>query len=85
MTTAATRSHRWQSWQSGICSERQYDKESLGFEVKFTSRQISELDLADDIVLLEKVKKLQQLLLEATDDKADKVGYAVSVNMTKSF
>ena len=59
--------------------------QSLGFEVKLTSRQISELDLADDIVLLEKVKKWQQLLLEATDDKADKVGYAVSVNMTKSL
>ena len=42
------------------------------------SQQISDLDFADDFVLLKEVKQLLQLLLDAIDKKAKKMGHAVN-------
>ena len=60
-------------------------RQSSGCGVKISSRQISDLDFADDVVLLEEAKQRLQLLLDAIDEKAEKVGLAVNVSKTKSM
>ena len=43
-------------------------RQSSGCGVKISSRQISDLDFADDVVLLEEAKQRLQLLLDAIDE-----------------
>ncbi|XP_065565736.1 putative ankyrin repeat protein RF_0381 [Artemia franciscana] len=52
-------------------------RQSSGIGVKISSRQISDLDFADDVFLLEEAKLRLQLLLDAIDEKAEKMGLAV--------
>ena len=54
-------------------------RQSSGIGVKISSRQISDLDFADDVFLLEEAKLRLQLLLDAIDEKAEKMGLAVNV------
>lgn len=49
-------------------------RQSSGCGVKISSRQISDLDFADDVVLLEEAKQQLQLLVDTITDKAEKVG-----------
>ena len=60
-------------------------RQSSGIGVKISSRLISDLDFADDVVLLEEAKLRLQLLLDAIDEKAEKMGLAVNVSKTKSM
>ena len=60
-------------------------RQSSGIGVKISSRQISDLDFTDDVVLLEEAKLRLQLLLDAIDEKAEKMGLAVNVSKTKSM
>ncbi|XP_065572926.1 uncharacterized protein LOC136035227 [Artemia franciscana] len=52
-------------------------RQSSGIGVKNSSRQISDLDFAVDVFLLEEAKLRLQLLHNAIDEKADKMGLAV--------
>ena len=60
-------------------------RQSSDIGVKITSRQISDLDFADDVVLLEEAKLRLQLLLDAIDQKSEKMGLVVNVSKIKSM
>ena len=49
------------------------------------SQQISNLDFADDVVLPEEAKLRLKPLLDAIDEKAEKMGLGLNVSKTKSM
>ena len=60
-------------------------RQSSGSGVKIISRQISDLDFADDVVFLEEAKQRLQLLLDNVTDKAEKLGLIVNIDSSKSM
>ena len=60
-------------------------RQSSGSGGKISSRQISDLDFTDDIVLLGKAKQRLQMLLDTITDKAKKVGLTINVDKSKSM
>jgi hypothetical protein len=60
-------------------------RQTSGFSVKVSGQQFTDLDFADDVVLLEEAKQRLQLLLDTIADKAEKVGLIVNVGKSKSM
>jgi len=60
-------------------------RHASGFGVKISGQQFTDLDFADDIVLLEGAKQRLQLLLDTIADKAEKVELIVNVGKSKSM
>ena len=58
---------------------------SSDIRVKISSWQISDLNFADEFVLLEEAKLRLQLLLDAIDGKTEKMGLAANVSKTKTM
>jgi len=56
-----------------------------GFGLKVSGQQLTDLDFADNVVLLEETKQRLQLLLDTIADKAEKVGLIVNVGKSKSM
>ena len=60
-------------------------RQSTGYGVNVNSKQLADLDFADDIVLLEDAKDRLQLLFDEISEKALEVGLSINVDKSKSM
>ena len=60
-------------------------RRNSGYGVKVSSKQLCDLDFADDVVLLEDSKQRLQQLLDAITENAENVGLSINVEKSKSM
>ena len=56
-----------------------------GYGVKISNKQLFDLDLADDVVLLEESKERLQQLLDTITENAENVGLKINIDKSKSM
>ncbi|XP_065559579.1 uncharacterized protein LOC136026808 [Artemia franciscana] len=60
-------------------------RQSTGYGINVNSRQLADLDIADDIVLLEDAKDQLQLLFGEISEKVREVGLLINVDKSKGW
>ena len=60
-------------------------RQSTGYGLNVNSKQLPDLDFADDIVLLEDAEDLLQLLFNEISEKAREVALSINVKKSKSM